>query len=68
MEPVLSEILYFAQNDKRKLGVRMTESEGLAITDRMGFLPLNEHGHNYVDIVVHADGADDARTRWGGDF
>ena len=27
-EPVLSEILRYAQNDKGKLGVRMTESEG----------------------------------------
>jgi len=50
------------QNDKRKLGVRMTESEGFAMTNRMGFLPLNEHGHDYMDVVVHADRTDDAGT------
>jgi len=69
-EPVLSEILRFAQNDrgseglpqndKRKLGVRMTESEGFAMTDRMGFLPLNEHRHDHMDIVVHANRTNDA--------
>ncbi len=50
------------QNDKRKLGVRMTESERFAMTDRMGFLPLNKHRHDYMDIVVHADRTDDAGT------
>lgn len=54
----------------------MTKSEGFAMTmeklamtmerftmtERMGFLPLNEHGHDYMDIVVHADRTDDAGT------
>ena len=38
----------------------MTESAGFAMTDRMGFLPLDKHRHDYMDIVVHANRTDDA--------
>ncbi|GEM_PF-3328505 len=31
-------------------------------------LPLDEHGHDDVDVVVDADGADDAGAGGGGDF
>jgi hypothetical protein len=39
-----------------KLGVRYTN------------LPLDEHGHDYVNIVVHAYRADGSRARGGGEL
>jgi len=30
--------------------------------------PLDEHGHDYMNIVVHAYGADGSRARGGGEF
>ena len=54
---------------QKQIGVRLAP-DAFAFTSLQlqNPLPLNEHGHDDVNVVVHAYGADGAGARGGSDF